>query len=158
MKSLVIVYSYHHNNTEKIARSMAKALDAPVKTPDEVNQEEIAGYDLVGFGSGIYSGMHYESVLALAERLPLVNSGKVFIFSTAAIIGESKTTKDHARLREILKSRGYTILDEFSCKGFNTNSFLKFFGGMNKGRPNEEDIRNAEQFAERLKEKCTVEE
>ncbi len=42
-------------------------------------------------------------------------------------------------------------MDEFSCKGFNTNSFLKYFGGINKGRPNEEGIKNAEAFASELK-------
>jgi len=154
MKSLVIVYSYHHNNTEKIARAMAGVLGAPVKTPQEFDPETLPEYDLVGFGSGIYSAMHHESILTLVERLPMVTSGRAFIFSTAAIISASKTEKDHARLRKILQSKGYTILDEFSCKGFNTNSFLKLFGGMNKGRPNEEDIRNAVGFAERLKERC----
>lgn len=50
-------------------------------------------------------------------------------------------------------SKGYVIVDEFGCLGFNTNSFLKFFGGMNKGRPNAEDLRHAEEFAQNLKQK-----
>ena len=54
-------------------------------------------------------------------------------------------------LREKLRSKGYTIVDEFACKGFNTNSFMKYLGGMNKGRPNDEDLKNAEEFAENLK-------
>ena len=41
-------------------------------------------------------------------------------------------------------------MDEFQCKGFNTNSFLRLFGGMNKGRPNTEDLKNAEEFAKSL--------
>ena len=32
--------------------------------------EEIQGYDLIGFGSGIYDGMHHKELLHLAERLP----------------------------------------------------------------------------------------
>jgi flavodoxin len=56
-------------------------------------------------------------------------------------------------LLEKLKLKGYVIVDEFSCKGFNTNSFLKLFGGMNKGRPNTEDLKHAEEFALNLKEK-----
>jgi hypothetical protein len=35
------------------------------------------------------------------------------------------------------------IVDEFGCAGLNTNGFLKFFGGMNKGRPNAEDPKHA---------------
>jgi hypothetical protein len=44
------------------------------------------------------------------------------------------------------------ILDEFNCAGFNTNSFLKYFGGMNKGRPNTEDLQNAREFAQKIKQ------
>jgi flavodoxin len=36
--------------------------------------------------------------------------------------------------------------------GFNTNSFLKLFGGINKGRPNAEDLKRAEEFAQKLKQ------
>jgi hypothetical protein len=32
-----------------------------------------------------------------------------------------------------------------------TNSFLKLFGGLNKGRPNAEDLKHAEEFAQNLK-------
>jgi flavodoxin len=42
-------------------------------------------------------------------------------------------------------------VDEFICPGFNTNVFLKYFGGINKGRPNAEDFKRAENFAEKLK-------
>ena len=35
-------------------------------------------------------------------------------------------------------------MDEFGCTGFNTNRFLKYFGGINKGRPNAEDLKKRE--------------
>jgi hypothetical protein len=38
-------------------------------------------------------------------------------------------------------------VDEFACKGFNTNSFLKYIGGMNKGHPDAEDLAEAGRFA-----------
>lgn len=66
-------------------------------------------------------------------------------------MGKDKVTKDHSLLRKKLQSKGYVIVDEFACKGFNTNSFLRFFGGMNKGRPNTDDLKNAEEFAQNLK-------
>jgi hypothetical protein len=59
---------------------------------------------------------------------------------------------DHAALREILLAKGYVVVGEFSCRGYNTNSFLKHFGGMNKGCPTEEDLKNARAFAERMKQ------
>jgi flavodoxin len=152
MKSLLILYSYHHKNTEKIARIFAKVLDAQIKTPQQVNLEELQEYSLIGFGSGIYSEKHHEYLLNLADRLPQITNKKAFIFSTSAIMGDAKVAKDHSLLREKLQSKGYIIVDEFSCKGFNTNSFLKLFGGMNKGRPNAEDLKNAEEFASNLKQ------
>ncbi len=151
MKSLLILFSYHHHNTEKIAQVFAKVLNAQIKTPQGVNPEDLQGYDLVGFGSGIYSAKHHPSLLDLANKLPQVTNRKAFIFSTSAIQGEAKVAKDHSLLRENLRSKGYLIVGEFSCKGFNTNSFLKLFGGMNKGRPNIEDLKRAEIFVQNLK-------
>jgi flavodoxin len=152
MKSLLALYSYHHHNTEKIAKVFAKVLDAQIKTPQEILPEELQEYDLVGFGSGIYSAKHHESLLELADKLLQVNNKKAFIFSTSGITGETKAAKDHLTLREKLQSKGYIIVDEFQCKGFNTNSFLKLFGGINKGRPNAEDLRHAEEFVKNLKQ------
>jgi flavodoxin len=162
VKSLVVVFSYHHKNTEKIANVIAKVLDAPVETPQQVNPEELQEYSLVGFGSGIYSAQHHPSLLDLADKLPRVTHRKAFIFSTCgvpAIVYDGErfrefVTKNHSLLREKLESRGYVIIDEFGCRGFNTNSFLKYFGGLNKGRPNAEDLRNAEEFARDVKGKA----
>lgn len=155
--SLLVLYSYHHHNTEKIAKVFAKVLDAQIKWPKEINPEEIQKYDLIGFGSGIYSSKHHESLLEIVVKLPEVTDKKAFIFSTcgAPIAIGQKTLDDyaikcHSLLREKLKSKGYLIIDEFICAGFNTNSFLKLFGGINKGRPNAEDLKNAEEFAKRL--------
>ena len=63
------------------------------------------------------------------------------------------TVKSHAPLKEKLQNKGYQLIEGFSCAGFNTNSFLKVFGGLNKGRPNAEDLNNAEEFAKNIKEK-----
>ena len=152
MRSLLVLVSYHHHNTEKIAQVFAKVLDAPIKTPQQVNPEELQEYSLIGFGSGIYGAKHHEDLLDLADRLPEIIDKKAFIFSTSAMTGEAKVAKDHALLREKLQSKGYMIVGEFSCRGFNTNSFLKLFGGMNKGRPNAKDLKNAEEFAASLKQ------
>ena len=147
----MIVFSYHHNNTEKIAEVFANALDSEIKTPQQANPEEIKQYDLVGFGAGIDSGKHYKCLLDFADKLPQVDNKNAFIFSTAGVTGDIKRGEDHSTLRQKLQSKGYTIVDEFQCKGFNTNSFLKIFGGMNKGNPNDEDLRHAEEFASKLK-------
>lgn len=148
MKSLLVLFSIHHKNTEKIATVFAKVLDAQIKTPQQIAPEELQEYSLIGFGSGIYSGKHHKTLLTLADELPPVTDRKAFIFSTS---GLRELAKNHSLLREKLQFKGYMIVDEFNCRGFNTNSFLRFFGGMNKGRPNAEDLKQAEEFAQNLK-------
>ncbi len=159
MKSLLVVFSYHHKNTEKVAQVIAKVLDAQIKTPQQINPEELLEYSLIGFGSGIYAAKHHTSLLDLVDTLPDANGRKAFLFSTfgaPVALYDGKRLREfvaqnHLLLREKLQSKGYTIIDEFSCAGFNTNSFLKLFGGLNKGRPDAEDLRHAHDFAENVK-------
>jgi flavodoxin len=160
MKCLLIVYSYHHYNTQKVAEVMAKVLDAEIKTPQQANPEELKKYDLVGFGSGIDSGKNYKELRDFAGKLPQVAGKKAFVFSTSGMpVGvsgqqrvEEYTSKCHTTLKETLQAKGYTIVGEFGCPGYNTNKFLKYFGGINKGRPNVEDLKHAEDFALNLKQ------
>jgi len=162
VKSLIVVFSYHHKNTEKIANVFAKVLDAQIKTPQQINPQELQEYSLIGFGSGIYSDKHHKVLLDLADELPQVTNKKAFIFSTCGVpmkfmeLDKTEFTryvaKNHSSLREKLQSKGYMIVDEFSCAGFNTNNALKLFGGINKGRPNAEDLKQAEEFAQNLKQ------
>ena len=158
MKSLLILYSYHHHNTRKIAEVFAEILNAEIKMPQQTIPEELQKYDLLGFGSGIYSSKHHESILELTDNMLPVIGKKAFIFSTCgvpiAIAGQDQldeySAKCHSLLREKLQAKGYQIVDEFICAGFNTNSFLKIFGGINKGRPNKEDLKHAKEFATQI--------
>jgi len=52
MKTLLVAYSYHHNNTSKIAEVLAKVLDAKITTPQHTNLKELQEYTLIGFGAG----------------------------------------------------------------------------------------------------------
>ena len=153
MKSLIVYFSYHHHNTEKVAEVFAKILDAKMLTPLQVDISEIKNYDLVGFGSGIDSDKHYKVLLDLVDKLPEVTGKKAFIFSTSGIpfAEASYMPKCHKTLKNKLISKGYKIVNEFICRGFNTNVFLKYVGGLNKGHPNAADLSNAESFAKKLK-------
>ena len=158
VKSLVIVYSYHHGNTEKIAHTIANVLGAEVKTPQQVYPEKLREYDLIGFGSGIYSATFDPSVLGLADRLSYAAGKKAFLFSTFGAPSFAVTSgfieENHTEIREKLNLKGYTVIGEFGCAGWNTNSFLNYFGGLNKGRPDAGDLANAEAFARDMKEKA----
>jgi len=149
-RTVIVLHSYHHQNTAKIAEAIAEILGGRIVAAQDMEPGALDQCDLVGFGSGIDSGKHYGELLAAAEKLPGAPARKAFIFSTSAIFSEAKREADHSVLRNLLQSEGYPILGEFSCTGFNTNSFLKYFGGMHKGRPNAEDLARAATFARGL--------
>ncbi|MFA5348631.1 MAG: hypothetical protein WC294_10880 [Methanoregula sp.] len=122
--------------------SWAKVPYAHVKTPQQINPEELQEYNLTGSGPGIYSGKYHKSLPDLADTLPHVDNKKAFIFSTCGVpvvpagrefIGKY-AAKNHAAIREKLQSKGYTIIDESGCAGFNTNSFLKADWGTQSGQ------------------------
>jgi len=159
MNAMIIVSSYHHRNTEKVAARIASVLGCRFAAPQEVNLQELARYDLVGFGSGIYDARHHPGLLKLADELPRADGKKAFLFSTdgaprgvfkSEIWLRDKMQNDHAPLRDKLQVKGYEVIGEFNCAGFNTNLFLKYFGGLNKGRPDANDLARAEAFAREL--------
>lgn len=147
MKTLIVCQSVHHGNTKKIADAMAAVLHAEVVSPRDVDVAALSGYDLIGFGSGIAFGKHYTGLLKLVDGLPVL-SRKAFVFSTR---GTRRLWAYHRALKRQLAEKGSTIVGEFSCRGFDTNGpLLKLIGGVARGRPNEQDLRDAQGFARSL--------
>jgi flavodoxin len=155
MKTLIIYISIHHGNTEKIAKAIADILDAKITKSHKVDIDNLSEYDLIGFGSGIYVGKHHRSLLNLVDELPTLKNKKAFMFSTSGVrngILQLPYGCDYNRaLRNKLLNKGFNILGEFSCRGFDTVGPFKLIGGICKGRPNEEDLENAENFARSLR-------
>lgn len=54
-------------------------------------------------------------------------------------------------LKEKLLEKGFDIIGEFSCRGFDTYGPWKLIGGKNKGRPNGKDLEKAKEFGKSLK-------
>jgi flavodoxin len=157
MKSALICVSVHHGNTDKIARVMADALEATLFRPDEATAEVLSEFDLLGFGSGIYYSKHHKTLLRLVNSLPVVKNKRAFVFSTAGVsdrLVEKNQDKNHEALRNKLADKGFNVIGEFSCSGFNTWGYFRLLGGRNNGRPNEDDLKRAWEFASTLKLKA----
>lgn len=150
METLIICKSEHQGNTQKIAESMAEVMNAETVDPTEVDEEQVIEADLVGFGSGIYMGKHHEDILDLVEELPDTDGKKAFIFSTSGMGKFPIFHKFDGKLKEKLNNKEFEILDTFSCRGLNTHGFFGILGGINKGRPNQEDIEDSKEFARKL--------
>lgn len=151
MKTLIIYKSEHHMNTEKIARAMGKVLDATLIDPENVTNDVLVKYDLIGFGSGIYNGKFHPDLIKFIEKFPSVDGKKAFIFATSGIREIPLFNSFIKRLANKLKEKGFSLIGTFNCRGWDTNWILKYIGGLSKGRPNEKDIEDAKKFAEKLK-------
>lgn len=123
MNSVIILYSYHHKNTEKIAQVIAKVIGAEIKTPEQTDINTIGNFELVGFGSGVYFFKLGKTLLELADKIPQATGKKAFIFSTSGRAGKA-ASKFHKPLKEKLEAKGYTVVGEFNCAAFDTFGLL----------------------------------
>jgi flavodoxin len=148
MKTLIIYVSILQGNTKKVAEAMAQVLDAKLIEPEEVDIDSLAHYDLIGLGSGVYWGRFYKRLRNFIKKLPHVRYKKVFIFGT---LGHGKVPSK--QIEKPLKKKGYTMVGNFSCLGYDTFLLSRIFGMTNKGRPDTEDFRQAKEFAKGLTER-----
>ena len=153
MQTIIIYISVHHGNTEKVAKVMADILDADLLQMKQVDVSMLEKYDLIGFGSGIYFGKHHESLLAFVDKLPMLRNKKAFIFSTSGLRKIWFIHNFDKSLKEKLQRKGFDIIGEFSCRGFDTSRAAMIIGGINKDRPNARDLQQAEDFARGLKDR-----
>jgi len=142
MNVLIIYKSYHRMNTEKVAKAMAEVMNATLKKVEEVGPEDLAGYDLIGIGSGIYAGKYHKSLFKLVEKIPRLEKD-VFVFHTAGGPDE----KYDQPMKELLIRKGARVVGEFRCPGA---AGLLGFTWANKGHPDEQDLENARVFARGL--------
>ncbi|MEU9086278.1 flavodoxin family protein [Streptomyces sp. NPDC048357] len=154
MKTLLICTSVSHGNTRRVAQTMAQVLDARVVTPQETAATEPAGYDLVGFGSGVFSLRMHPDLLGFVRTLP-PSSGRAFVFATSGLpeLPFAPFTRPLVRL---LEDKGFDVEPTFTCRAFDTWAPFTPIGGINKQRPNEADLTAARAFARRLTNRPTT--
>ncbi len=137
-----------------ISKNSANIINAKIVKVDDANPEDLAEYDLIGFGSGIYNYKHHKDLIEFIKNMPSMNDVKVFIFSTSGNFRE----RHHNLIKEKLNEKGCKIIGEFTCFGefrplefnLNVNGPLAFIFGKNKGHPDNNDLENAQKFAKSL--------
>ncbi|NKY50719.1 flavodoxin family protein [Nocardia vermiculata] len=149
MKAIIVCVSVSHGNTRRIADTIGEVLDARVVEPEEVDPAELTGYDLVGFGSGIFNMNFHPRLRNLIRELPQQPSAPAFVFATSGF-PEPPFRRYLRSLTTLLRRRGFDTIDTFHCRGFDTWLPLTVVGGIRKGRPDDADLQAALAFAERL--------
>ena len=143
MRKAIVYASVHHRNTEKLVKRIAEACQ--VDLIDTVKQQEadLSDYDVIGFASGIYYSKFHPSILKFAEK-NLPEDKKVFLICT---YGGSENYKS---IEQILAKKHASVIGKFGCKGYDTFGPFKLVGGIAKGHPDEEDMKNAVNFVKGL--------
>ncbi len=144
MRVLVVYYS-ETGNTERVARVIAEVLGADLRRVGDVG--DVAGYGLLCVGTPVHYFGPAKPVIQFLDELPSTTGKMGAAFCTFHNSGHKKTIN---YIRERLEEKGARFLGGFFCKG--ESRFVANFGPriFNKGRPNEEDLRRAKEFADTL--------
>ncbi|MEV8533873.1 flavodoxin family protein [Streptomyces sp. NPDC051211] len=150
MKTVIVCASVSHGNTRRVADTMAQVLSAKVVSPDEADLAELAGADLVGFGSGVFYSRLHPRLTDFVKALP-GRRGRAFVFATSGL-PELPLAPFTRPLVQLLEGKGFEVNGSFSCRAFDTWTPFKLVGGINKQRPDAGDLAAARAFAERLRD------
>ena len=148
MRTLIVYISYHHGNTEKIAKAMGEILEAELRSPESIKPDYIKEFDLIGFASGNYFDKFDKRIVEFVDGLPRYTEKDAFLFSTS---GSDSYERAHIELKKHIMEKGLRVVGEWHCKAFDTYGPLKLMGGLNKDRPNDNDVEDAKRFATDLK-------
>lgn len=131
---LAVRYYSKGGNTQKIAEAIAKAVGTEAKTVTEPLDEDI---DILFLGSAPYAFDVDDEVKNFIGNIN-VSVGKVINFSTAAVI---RSTRKY--VEKLFAEKNIPVAkEEFSCRGA--------FAMLHKGRPNEDDLKSAAEFAKKI--------
>lgn len=149
MKTAIIFYSRHHENTKKLLEAIKNASSDEIDLFDitESAPQNLEKYDRIGFASGIYYSKFEKRILEFAKN-NTPDGKKVFFIYT---YGAEKSGYTKA-IRESLSGKNAKILGEYGCLGFNTFGPFKLIGGIAKNHPDSTDISGAVSFYNNLEE------
>ena len=136
MESLVVYFS-RGGKTKKVAEAIAQelgctAIDIKQETPDPSEA------DMLIIGSGNYGGNTDKTLRTFINNLQPSTVKKAAVFATSG----GPDPKVISVLQQALEAKGYNVVSSFKCRG----KFLL----LNRGHPNEEDLKSAKAFARDL--------
>lgn len=149
MKILAVVESKHLGNTLKVAKAMSEAVPMTITDAEGAAELDLDGYDIVGFGSGLYYGRYDKRLMSFVRSIS-DKPGSAFVFFTSGVNAYSEKTDP---VINVLKKKNKTILGFFGCRGHDRFLPFRVVGGLNKGHPDENDLKNAREFILGVKEK-----
>ena len=134
--SFAVRYYTKTGNTKKLAQAIAGELGVEALPISEPLTEKV---DILFLGNSYYAFTIDPEVRNFVASLPKDKVGKIVNFGSAALLNST-----YKKVKAEAKKAGIPMDDrEFHCKGE--------FKGLHKGRPNEDDIKAAVEFAKQYK-------
>ena len=131
---IAIRYYTKTGNTKKLAEAIGSAINVEAKTVDEPLSEDV---DILFLGSAVYAAGIDSKIKDFIANIN-VNVGEVVNFSSAALIEST-----YKQVKKEVEAKGLKMSeDEFHCRGA--------FKLIHRGRPNEYDLRDVQEFAKRI--------
>lgn len=141
--NIEVRYFSKTGNTEKIARAIADTFGVEAKTIDEPFEGPV---DLLFLGNSVYQSNVSSEIKKFIKNLNIpVN--RVINFGTAAT--DKTTTK---KIRKLFKKKGIPVDEQdLFVKGRYKVCSRGITSVLNIDRPNQDDVEQAKQFAQRIK-------
>lgn len=163
MKVLITFFS-QTGNTKKIAEAMAETLnegEVDIKPIENVDASKLKSYDVVFLGSGVYASRVDRSLLKLVKQAPTLPKNVAYFCTHASLELYQNPFK---KITTLIEKTGAKILGQFDCVGENLGipeekqrQMLEKLPPKQKekalkdkhkikGRPNQEDLKDAKEF------------
>jgi len=145
MKVCICYKSLHHLNTLKLLNAIKECNEVDLIDVLKEPNKDISSYDVIGIASGIVYSKYYKEVIDFIDK-NLPKNKKVFFIHTA---GDPRENQNKS-VKDIADARNSETLGTYFTKGFDTYGPFKLIGGINRNRPNEEDIKGAIDFYNKI--------
>ncbi len=140
MKTIIIYYSVHHGNIKKLTEGLSKHFNYDVIPIGNVSNIDLNDYTKVIIASGVYAlSMPKELIGYIKENKEELKQKRIGLILTSGIMSE----RFMKSAESVFEQAGIKVNAKFHCKGYDTFGPLSLIKGINKGRPNEEDIKKA---------------
>lgn len=138
-KTAIVYASVHHGNTKKVLDAIASVYEVDLINASKVKKQDLSGYETVGFASGVYYSKYHKTVLDFAEK-NMPQEKKTFFICTYG--GKAAFQS----IEKAIAGKNAKVIGTFSCRGYDTFGPFKLVGGVAKGHPDEQDLKDAVEF------------
>ena len=142
-KIVIFYYSYSAMSTEKLVKGIQNSFpNIEILLLPSEEKNDVSSYDYIGFASGIYAWDFGKPIYEKLEKLKGLEGKKCFSLCTSTAGNEKYVLYP----KESIEKKGGKFIGGWGCPGKAVFFPLNLFGGVNKVRPNDDDIKTGSEY------------